>query len=223
MTVTHPDCTRYFMTIPEAVGLVLVSGLNDYGELCILEMGEPVRIADLAHHLITMAGFVPNLEIPIVFTGLRPGEKLHEELMTEEEEKTQRAHNRILVAESPAPPADLKERLHELRKLADAGEPVALLRAMRELVPSYRTPEVDATAAAAMAIAARRGPGAAGEGPLRPGREAAAVLPGAAGAGVGHAAGVSRRNLTSPPAPGTARVPGRSRRARPSSPHRTPS
>jgi len=141
VTVTHPECTRYFMTIPEAVGLVLVSGLNDYGELCILEMGQPVRIADLAHHLITMAGFVPNLEIPIVFTGLRPGEKLHEELMTDEEEKTQKARNRILIAESPPTLPDLRERLVELRRLADAGEPVAMLRAMRELVPTFRTPE----------------------------------------------------------------------------------
>lgn len=141
VTVTHPECTRYFMTIPEAVGLVLVSGLNDYGELCILEMGQPVRIADLAHHLITMAGFVPNLEIPIVFTGLRPGEKLHEELMTDEEERTQKARNRILIAESPPTLPDLRERLVELRRLADAGEPVALLSAMRELVPTFRTPE----------------------------------------------------------------------------------
>jgi FlaA1/EpsC-like NDP-sugar epimerase len=143
VTVTHPECTRYFMTIPEAVGLVLVSGLNDYGELCILEMGQPVRIADLAHHLITMAGFVPNLEIPIVYTGLRPGEKLHEELMTEEEEKTHKARNRILTADSPPTPADLGERLAELRRLADAGEPQAILRAMRELVPSFRTPVAD--------------------------------------------------------------------------------
>ncbi|MCX5731772.1 MAG: nucleoside-diphosphate sugar epimerase/dehydratase, partial [Deltaproteobacteria bacterium] len=143
VTVTHPECTRSFMTIPEAVGLVLVSGLNDYGELCILEMGKPVRIADLAHHLITMAGFVPNLEIPIVFTGLRPGEKLHEELMTDEEEKTQKARNRILIAESPPSLPDLRARLVELHKLADAGEPVALLRAMRELVPTFRTPEHD--------------------------------------------------------------------------------
>jgi FlaA1/EpsC-like NDP-sugar epimerase len=141
VTVTHPECTRYFMTIPEAVGLVLVSGLNDYGELCILEMGKPVRIADLAHHLITMAGFVPNLEIPIVFTGLRPGEKLHEELMTDEEEKTQKARNQILIAESPPTLPDLPQRLVELHKLADAGEPVALLRAMRELVPTFRTPD----------------------------------------------------------------------------------
>jgi FlaA1/EpsC-like NDP-sugar epimerase len=158
VTVTHPNCTRYFMTIPEAVGLVLVSGLNDYGELCILEMGQPVRIADLAHHLITMAGFVPNLEIPIVYTGLRPGEKLHEELMTEEEEKTQRARNRILVAQSPMPPADLREKLVELRKLADAGEPQALLRAMRDLVPSFRTPVMDPSEAMAPGaqLAARR-------------------------------------------------------------------
>ena len=90
-----------------------------------------------------MAGFVPNLEIPIVYTGLRPGEKLHEELMTEEEEKTRKARNRVMVAESPAPPADLKERLVELRRLADAGEPQALLQAMRELVPSFRTPEIE--------------------------------------------------------------------------------
>ncbi len=146
VTVTHPDCTRYFMTIPEAVGLVLVSGLNDYGELCILEMGKPVRIADLAYHLITMAGFVPVLEIPIVYTGLRPGEKLHEELMTEEEEKTRGVRNRVMVADSPAPPVDLKERLVELRKLADAGEPQALLQAMRDLVPSFRTPEIEPSA-----------------------------------------------------------------------------
>jgi len=100
-----------------------------------------VKIADLAHHLITMAGFVPNLEIPIVYTGLRPGEKLHEELMTEEEERTRRAHDRILAAESPAPPADLDERLAHLRTLADAGDVPGLLQAMRALVPTYRTPE----------------------------------------------------------------------------------
>jgi hypothetical protein len=103
------------MTIPEAVALVLVSGLNDCGELCILEMGEPVRIADPAHHFITMAGFVPGLEIPIVYSGLRPGEKLHEELMTEEEEQTRAVRNRILTARCPPPPDDLAARLEELR------------------------------------------------------------------------------------------------------------
>ena len=138
VTVTHPDCTRYFMTIPEAVGLVLVSALGDYGELCVLEMGEPVRIADLAHHLITMAGLIPNVEIPIVFVGLRAGEKLHEELMTEEEERTRRVRNRILSADSPRPPADLWERLGDLKRLAESGDQEPLLRAMRVLVPSYQ-------------------------------------------------------------------------------------
>jgi hypothetical protein len=117
-------------------------------------MGEPVRIADLAHHLITMAGFVPNLEIPIVYTGLRPGEKLHEELMTEEEERTTRARDRILTAQSPAPPADLQDRLAALRKLADAGDVEKLLLAMRQLVPSFRTPEHDEGAAGVAASAA---------------------------------------------------------------------
>ena len=145
VTVTHPECTRYFMTIPEAVGLVLVSGLNDYGDLCILEMGEPVRIADLAHHLITMAGFVPNLEIPIVYTGLRPGEKLHEELMTEEEEKTQRAHNRILVARSPAPPPDFQLQLKRLDRAAKSGDAHDVKQALQDLLPTY-TPSLNRSA-----------------------------------------------------------------------------
>ena len=201
VTVTHPDCTRYFMTIPEAVGLVLVSGLNDYGELCILEMGDPVRIADLAHHLITMAGFVPNLEIPIVFTGLRPGEKLHEELMTEEEEQTHKARNRILVAESPMPPADLRERLVELRKLADAGEPQALLQAMRELVPSYRTPSIDTAVAASMALQPDEARARQKQDAFDQAGKPAAVLPGAAGAGVASTARYPPQFFTPPPTP----------------------
>jgi FlaA1/EpsC-like NDP-sugar epimerase len=174
VTVTHPDCTRYFMTIPEAVGLVLVSGLNDYGELCVLEMGEPVRIADLAHHLITMAGFVPNLEIPIVYTGLRPGEKLHEELMTEEEERTTRARDRILSAQSPAPPADLQDRLAMLRRLADVGDVERLLQAMRQLVPTFRTPEPEEGVPAVEAEDAQR---PAGEPAAAPGRPSYPVPP----------------------------------------------
>ncbi len=138
VTVTHPDCTRYFMTIPEAVGLVLVAGLGGYGELCVLQMGEPIRIADLAANLITMAGRVPGQDIPVVFTGLRPGEKLFEELLTEDEEDTREARNRILVAKSPPPPPDLHERLRELRLLAEDGDREALLRGIERLVPTYR-------------------------------------------------------------------------------------
>jgi len=137
VTVTHPDCTRYFMTIPEAVGLVLLAGLGGYGDLCVLDMGEAIRIADLAAHLITMAGYVPGREIPIVFTGLRPGEKLAEELLTEEEEKTQVVRNRIKVARPPPPPADLAQKLEELRRLAEHGDREGILRALSAAVPTY--------------------------------------------------------------------------------------
>ena len=138
VTVTHPDCTRYFMTISEAVGLVLLAGLGGYGELCVLDMGEPIRIAEMAANLITMSGRIPGTEIPIVFTGLRPGEKLQEELLTEEEEETAQVRNRIAVARSPAPPEDLAKCLHSLQEFAEAGARSQLLRSLQLLVPTYR-------------------------------------------------------------------------------------
>ena len=140
VTVTHPECTRYFMTIPEAVGLVLLAGLGGYGELCTLDMGEPIRIADLAAHMITMAGLVPGTDIPIVFTGLRPGEKLAETLFTEEEERTQEVRNKIYVAKSAPPPADFTERLELLCRAAASGDRDALTLALRRIVPSYSAP-----------------------------------------------------------------------------------
>src|SRR5664280_2783545 len=87
VTVTDPEVRRYFMTVREAVGLVLQAGYGDYGELCVLDMGEQIKIVDLARHMVTMAGQVPDADIAIEFTGLRPGEKLYEELLTEEEER----------------------------------------------------------------------------------------------------------------------------------------
>jgi FlaA1/EpsC-like NDP-sugar epimerase len=138
VTVTHPDCVRFFMTIPEAVGLVLVAGLGDYGELCVLDMGEPIRIEELARSMITLSGHVPGVEIPIVYTGLRPGEKLFEELLTEEEEQTTAARDRIFSARSPAPPFDLHARLGELLSLSHEGDREGVLHALKRLVPSYR-------------------------------------------------------------------------------------
>jgi FlaA1/EpsC-like NDP-sugar epimerase len=138
VTVTHPDCTRYFMTIPEAVGLVLVAGLGDYGELCILDMGEPIKVDELARLMIALSGRVAGNDVKIVYTGLRPGEKLSEELLTEEEEQSHAVRDRIRIARSPAPPADLELRLAELRRLAEAGDPEAILRSLRALVPTYR-------------------------------------------------------------------------------------
>jgi FlaA1/EpsC-like NDP-sugar epimerase len=138
VTVTHPDCTRFFMTVSEAVGLVLLAGLGDYGELCVLDMGKPIRIAEMAANLITMAGRIPGVEIPIVFTGLRPGEKLCEELLTGDEEQTVQVRNRISIAKCPPPPPDLARRLSYLRQFADEGDRESLLAALQQLVPTYR-------------------------------------------------------------------------------------
>ena len=148
VTVTHPECTRFFMTVSEAVGLVLLAGLGGYGELCVLDMGKPVRIAEMAAHLITMAGRIPGKEIPIVYTGLRPGEKLYEELLTGDEEKTVQVRNRISVCQSPPPPPDLVGKLAELRRFAEAGDREGVLASIGVLVPSYRvTPGKAYTAA----------------------------------------------------------------------------
>jgi len=136
VTVTHAECTRYFMTISEAVGLTLLAGLGGYGDLCVLDMGEPIRIADLARYMITLAGRAGEVEV--TYTGLRTGEKLHEELLTEDEERTERVRNRIHVAESPPPPADLEHWLGELRRLADTGDRNTILAVLRALVPTYR-------------------------------------------------------------------------------------
>jgi len=138
VTVTHPEVRRYFMTISEAVGLVLQAAYGDYGELCVLDMGEQIRIVDLARHMITMVSLVPEVDIPIVFTGLRPGEKLFEELLTEEEERAQRVDGKILVAQSPPPPADLEHRLGELEQACECEDGKWALALLRALVPSYR-------------------------------------------------------------------------------------
>ena len=99
VTITHPDMVRYFMTIPEASQLVLqASALGRNGEIFIFDMGEPVKVIDLARDLIRLSGFEPNVDIAIEFTGIRPGEKLVEELMTEHERNGQTAHEKIFVA-----------------------------------------------------------------------------------------------------------------------------
>jgi FlaA1/EpsC-like NDP-sugar epimerase len=140
VTVTHPEVRRFFMTTAEAVGLVLKAGYADYGTLCVLNMGEQLRIADLARHMITMSGLVPDVDVPIVYTGLRPGEKLSEELLTEEEEQAIRVHDKIFVAQSPPPPEDLEERIQELVAAAVAEEHDKAIMLLRALVPSYTPP-----------------------------------------------------------------------------------
>lgn len=138
LTVTHPEVRRYFMTIGEAVGLVLKAAYSNYGDLLVLDMGEQIRILDLARMMITMAGLVPDEDVSIVFTGLRPGEKLFEELLTEEEERTVRVHQKILVAEGPPPPPTLLEDIQELAEAARHADAEQIYRIMVRLVPSFQ-------------------------------------------------------------------------------------
>jgi FlaA1/EpsC-like NDP-sugar epimerase len=120
VTVTHPDMMRYFMTIPEASRLVLqASGQGKNGEVYILDMGEPIRVLDLVKDLIRLSGLEPEIDIPIVFTGVRPGEKLVEELMTEAEEAGGTEHDKIFVARPhPVSRAELEQTVNALQEAA---------------------------------------------------------------------------------------------------------
>ena len=120
VTVTHPDMVRYFMTIPEAARLVLqASAQGRNGEIYILDMGEPVKVLDLVTDLIKLSGLEPDVDIPIVFTGKRPGEKLYEELMTEREEAARTEHEKIFVAR--AQPVDTMLLDRTIGELVDAA------------------------------------------------------------------------------------------------------
>jgi FlaA1/EpsC-like NDP-sugar epimerase len=142
VTVTHPDCHRYLMTIPEAVGLVLLAGLGGYGELLILEMGEPIRILELARLMIALSGHIPDTDIPIVITGLRPGEKLDEELMTPAEAaRSREVRPQVRAVESAPPPPDLSARVERLHAAARSGDRDLVFAALREVVPEF-TPSV---------------------------------------------------------------------------------
>ncbi len=139
VTVTHPDVVRYFMTIPEAVQLVIQAGaLGGGGGVYLLDMGEPVKILDLARDLIRLSGLVPEKDIEIEITGLRPGEKLFEEMLTEEEGASVTKHERIFSA--PATPLNrptLTEDLDSMIAAAVSGRSIECLKLLRELVPMF--------------------------------------------------------------------------------------
>jgi FlaA1/EpsC-like NDP-sugar epimerase len=120
ITVTHPDMVRYFMTIPEAVQLVIqAAAMGRGGEIFILDMGEPVRIVDLARDLIRLSGLDPDYDIEIQFTGIRPGEKIVEELLTTEEGTRTTVHERIFIARGEAlPDISIQEFLGKCRECA---------------------------------------------------------------------------------------------------------
>lgn len=142
VTVTHPDIIRYFMTIPEAVSLVLQAGVYAHGgEIFVLDMGEPVKIADLAKNLIKLSGFIPDKDIRIEYTGLRPGEKLYEELLMKEEGLKETNNNRIFVGEPIIFDDDeFVEAVENLDCLAKQ-ECKEIREEVKKLVPTYEYKE----------------------------------------------------------------------------------
>jgi len=137
VTVTHQDITRYFMTIPEAVGLILQAGaMGNGGEIFVLDMGKPVRIRDLAEHMIRLSGLEPGKDIKIVTIGLRPGEKLYEELLHEGEDLQPTPHDKLLLATSREIDWHwLLAKLHKLEQAATSRDLQLLEKSLHEIVP----------------------------------------------------------------------------------------
>lgn len=145
VTVTHKDITRFFMTIPEAVQLILQAvTYAKGGEIFVLDMGEPVKIYDLAVSLIKLLGYEPNVDIPIEITGLRPGEKLYEEILMSEEGLTSTKHNKIFITEPMSiTMEELEEKLEKLKELLklEKDENSEVKRYIKEIVPTFKEPE----------------------------------------------------------------------------------
>ncbi|HEX2287177.1 MAG TPA: polysaccharide biosynthesis protein, partial [Gaiellaceae bacterium] len=136
VTITHPEMTRFFMTIPEASSLVVQAGaIGGAGEIFVLDMGEPVRILDLARDMIRLSGKEPEREIPFEFIGVRAGEKLHEVLWGEEEEVAETGHPKIQRARRvPIDAAWLEEELTELERLVWDGETLEVVSRLSRMV-----------------------------------------------------------------------------------------
>ena len=142
VTVTHKDITRYFMTIPEAVGLILQAiTFAEGGEIFVLDMGEPVKIYDLAEKMVRLSGYEPNVDMPIVVTGLRPGEKLYEELLVAEEGLSKTIHEKIMVTKIMDFNAnEVNEDLEMLRNIVDSKDAVnkdKIKKLIKKIVPTF--------------------------------------------------------------------------------------
>jgi FlaA1/EpsC-like NDP-sugar epimerase len=140
VTVTHPYITRYFMAISEAAQLVLHAGImGEGGEIFLLDMGEPVKISELAENLIRLSGLEPYKDIEIVFTGLRPGEKLYEELFNYWEELLPTSHNKIMKLNGTNPdPGLIISAINDLEKLVMTHDKKGVIAKLKEIVPSYK-------------------------------------------------------------------------------------
>ena len=140
VTVTHPDVTRFFMTIPEASQLILQTGaMGNGGEIFILDMGTPIKIADMASDLIRLSGFEPGVDIKIEYTGLRPGEKLYEELITEGENIVPTSHEKIMVLKGIECELEfLNGKIDELARMAREQDSGKIKLKLKEIVPEYK-------------------------------------------------------------------------------------
>lgn len=143
VTVTHADMTRYFLTIPEASQLVLqASAMGKGGEIFILDMGEPVRILDLARNMIKLCGLEPDVDVEIVFTGVRPGEKLSEELSISDEDIAKTRHAKIYVGKlAPYPQDELEAGFRRLRSLVESNDGPAIRRFLNQFLPEAQVLE----------------------------------------------------------------------------------
>jgi len=140
VTVTHPDIKRYFMTIPESVQLILqASARSQGGDVFVLDMGRQIRVADMARNMIALSGLVPDQDVKIVYTGLRPGEKLFEELFEHGERVELTSHNRVKRAISKMlfSEDEFSRRLDELEAAIKQGEDASIFRQLQEMVPTY--------------------------------------------------------------------------------------
>jgi FlaA1/EpsC-like NDP-sugar epimerase len=139
ITITHPEVTRYFMTIPEACQLVLEAGaMGKGGEIFLFDMGSSIRIVDLAKKMIKLSGLTLGKDIQIMFTGLRPGEKLHEELLNDKENTIPTHHPKIMIAQVRGYEFELiSKQISDLIKLFNIQNNEALIGKMKEIVPEY--------------------------------------------------------------------------------------
>ena len=143
VTITHPNIIRYFMTIPEAVQLVIQAGaMAKGGEIFILDMGDPVKILDLANNLIRLSGLEPNFDIEVKFTGLRPGEKLYEELLMSEEGISKTDNKKIFIGKQLDIDSNkINFYLDKLKEVVENEEVVKIDSLMRKFVTTYIKPE----------------------------------------------------------------------------------
>jgi FlaA1/EpsC-like NDP-sugar epimerase len=143
VTVTHPEVTRFFMTIPEACQLILQTGaMGNGGEIFILDMGTPIKIDDMAHDLIRLSGFEPEVDIKIEYIGLRPGEKLYEELITDGENVVPTHHEKIMVLKGIECDSGLfNGKIDELIHLAEKQDGDQVKLKLKEIVSEYKTME----------------------------------------------------------------------------------